>query len=144
MNAQNTNTAVKATRENIEFIKKEIAKQWGKGSAWSRGVTAYADMILENIADAAQWYSAQGQEFPDISENIALNGATSWEQWAYGGCGLVYDYAIAETLCSPSELKRRKGGELQPNQFDTWLDLEARAARQAWRRITRIINQMSK
>ena len=71
--------------ENIEFIKREIAKQWGKGSAWSRGVTAYADMILENIADVAQWYSAQGQEFPDITENLALNGATSWEQWAYGG-----------------------------------------------------------
>ena len=51
-----------------------------------------------------------------------------------GGCGPEADDAdIAERLCAPSELKRKKGGDLQPSSRETWLDCQARALSQAAR-----------
>lgn len=38
---------------------------------------------------------------------------------------------IAELLCSPSELKRKKYGERRPNSREEWLDVQARALAQA-------------
>lgn len=65
------------------------------------------------------------------SRGVLLNGAVSWKEWAYGGYGLVYDCAIAERLCTPSELHKKRGGELEPNLHESWLDVEARAVGQA-------------
>lgn len=62
-----------------------------------------------------------------------MNGAKNWKEYSYGGCALIYDKDIAETLCTPSELKRKRGGELQPNSTETWLDVQARALYQASR-----------
>lgn len=88
-------------------------------SAWARGVKDYARDLLDVI---------EGR--PVTKENL-LNGAANWNQWAYGGCGLVYDSDIAERLCSKSELKRKDGGRLPPNSHESWLDVEARAVSQA-------------
>lgn len=93
-------------------------------SAWRRGVRQYAIDLLDSFPD-----------YRDItSENclgILLNGAVSWKEWAYGGCGLVYDVDIAERLCTPSELLKKRGGELEPSSHEPWLDVEARAVGQA-------------
>lgn len=93
-------------------------------SAWRRGVRQYAMDLIEDLSD-----------FQDITlENrreVLLNGAVSWKEWAYGGCGLVFDWDIAERLCAPSELHKKRGGELPPNAKETWLDVEARAVGQA-------------
>lgn len=93
-------------------------------SAWRRGVRQYAMDLIEDLSD-----------FQDITpENcreVLLNGAVSWKEWAYGGCGLVYDCAIAERLCTPSELRKKRGGELEPSSHESWLDVEARAVGQA-------------
>lgn len=97
-------------------------------SAWSKGVRDYALDIINNLEE---WNAP-------ITEAAALNGAESWKQYAWGGCGLVYDEAIATALCSPSELKRCKGGQLQPNSREKWLDVEARALFQAWKLIERL------
>lgn len=93
-------------------------------SAWDKGVTVYAHMILENVPEGTV-----------PTKEMLLNGASSWEEYSYGGCALVYDCDIAETLCSPSELKKRRGGEWNPNQYETWLDVQARALIQACNRI---------
>ena len=60
-----------------------------------------------------------------------LNGADNWRQYSEGGCALIYDADIAERLCSPSELKRCKGGERQPNSRENWIECQARALGQA-------------
>ena len=91
-------------------------------SAWSRGVKAKAVEML------AEMYR-QGIHKP--TEADLLNGARNWREWSHGGCGLVYDTDIAEAYCTPSELKRKRGGELPPNRNESWLDIEARAAAQA-------------
>ena len=96
-------------------------------SAWGRGVQAYALDLLENLAE---------DNLEPIRENL-LNGARDWRQYSEGGCALVYDADIAERLCSPSELKRTRGGERQPNGRELWLDCQARALNQAARLIAK-------
>ena len=88
-------------------------------SAWARGVKAYA-------ADLLQLLEENG--LAPTKENM-LNGAADWNQWAYGGCGLIYDADIAERTCSPSELKRTRNGGRRPNAREEWLDTEARAVK---------------
>ena len=98
-------------------------------SAWARGVHAYAVELVDGLGDGA-----------DLSNEVMLqkellNGAQSWAQYSEGGCALIYDADIAERLCSPSELKRCKFGERQPNSRETWIDCQARALWQAHRLI---------
>lgn len=60
-----------------------------------------------------------------------LNGACDWYEYSEGGCSLIRDYEIAERLCTPSELKKKKYGELPPYRGMSWLNLQARALRAA-------------
>jgi len=112
-----------------EGLLKALRARKGR-SYWDRGVLAYAVEMVE---------AAQVDLRIDTALADLLNGARDWKQYAEGGCGLVYDADIAARLCSPSELRRKKGGELQPNGRETWLDVEVRALSQAWRLIRRQI-----
>jgi hypothetical protein len=99
-------------------------------SAWGRGVQSYALEMVE------------GAEIELTTENVKaelLNGAQDWKQYSYGGCADIYYAAIAERLCTPSELKRKRGGDLQPNTRENWLDVQARALFQAFNLIRRSI-----
>lgn len=78
-------------------------------SAWSRGVHTYAVELIESID-----YSADLSN-ETLLRKALLNGAGDWQQYSEGGCALVYDADIAERVCSPSELKRVRNGERQPN-----------------------------
>ena len=114
------------------------AVKYGR-SAWSRGVHTYALELLEGLDDdvdlANEW----------MLQKAMLNGADDWRQYSEGGCALVYDVDIAERLCSPSELKRCKGGQRQPNSRENWIACQARAlgqaaalVRRAWRKAAAI------
>ena len=99
-------------------------------SAWARGVKEYAHELLGNLL----YWTTQGRYLGGLAEaeEKALNGAGTWEEYSYGSCSLVADCEIAERLCSPSELKRVKGGQHMPNRSENWLDVQARALFQAW------------
>lgn len=99
-------------------------------SAWARGVKLYAHELLGNLL----YWTTQGHYLDGLheAEEKALNGAGSWEQYSRGGSSLVADWEIAERLCSPSELKRTKGGQLAPNGREDWIGVQARALSQAW------------
>jgi hypothetical protein len=97
-------------------------------SAWGRGVNSYALELVE---------SAENELNPDNVKAELLNGAQNWKQFSEGGCSLIYDADIAERLCSPSEIKKKKGGELQPNSRENWLDVQARALFQAFNLVRR-------
>lgn len=90
-------------------------------SAWDRGVKTYALELLENLAEDG---------LAPNRENL-LNGARDWQQYSEGGGALICDADIAERLCSPSELRKTRGGERQPSSEETWLDCQARALSQA-------------
>ena len=94
-------------------------------SAWARGVKAYAVELVEDLNDSADLCNEW------MLQKELLNGAQSWAQYSEGGAALCYDADIAERLCSPSELKRCKDGERQPNARENWLDCQARALAQA-------------
>ena len=110
------NTSIK-----LEAISIKVEAQYRKArSAWSRGVLLYADELLDNV-----W--ADGK----ITEKSLLNGARDWQEYSEGGCSLIYDDEICHRLCTPCEIKRKRGGDLPPNKNETWLDVQARALYQA-------------
>lgn len=100
-------------------------------SAWDKGVTLYALELLDNLRDLPAADNRQ-----EIKKAL-LNGARDWREYSWGGCALIYDGDIAARLCSPSELKRCRGGEWRPNRRESWLDVQARALFQACRLICR-------
>ena len=85
-------------------------------SAWDRGVNQYAQLIIYN----------HGEEDlkPENIEKQLLCVASSWHEYSYGGYADIYDYDIAMTLCTPSELKRTDNGIKAPNRKETWLDVQ--------------------
>jgi hypothetical protein len=101
-------------------------------SAWDRGVKEYAYELVEGLE--VEEIPADSQEL----KSLLLNGADTWKQYSWGGSSLIYDFDIAERLCTPSELKRVKGGERRPNSREEWLDVQARALLQAANRICRL------
>ena len=100
-------------------------------SAWDKGVTLYALELLDNLRDLPA--AGNRQEI----KKALLNGARDWSEYSYGGCALIYDGDIAARLCSPSEFRRTRGGEWNPNRRENWLDVQTRALYQAFRLICR-------
>ena len=94
-------------------------------SAWSRAVHTYAWELVESLDDSADLSNEA------LLRKALLNGAGDWQQYSEGGCSLVYDADIAERLCSPSELKRVRGGKRNPNSRENWIECQTRALTQA-------------
>ena len=68
---------------------------------WEMGVKNYAEMLVEGL------YNSKEYTVDNISVDL-LNGADDWSEFSYNGNALIYDRAIAETLCTPSELKKKR------------------------------------
>lgn len=113
----------------FEQVREQINAGNGR-SAWSRGVKEYALELLDTMEDAGRIPASRGEAL-----EICLNGAGNWSRYSWGGCSLIYNSEIAERLCTPSELKKRRGGEWRPNRGEEWLDVQARALNQAFRRL---------
>lgn len=110
-------------RERLEGIKPR--------SAWDKGVKEIAEGLLDKYEEIAQ-YREGSDPVPPLTEKIVLNGANDWKQYCYGGCAMIYDREIAETLCTPSELRRTDFGRKAPNARESWTDVQVRAHVQAW------------
>ena len=110
---------------NARAIEKKLEERTDR-SAWNKAVNTYALELLEDIADDEE-----------VTKERLLNGASDWNQYSWGGSSLIYDCDIAERTCTPSELKKAKGGERRPNSREEWLDVQARALNQACNRIMR-------
>lgn len=131
-----TETAQDAERdEHIAELMQTAIDCLSTRSAWERGVKAYAGELLTWLRDRITWDRGEGEpstlESRETVRAALLNGAEDWKQYSWGGCSLIYNGDIAERLCSPSELKRKRGGELKPNAAEDWLDVQARALYQA-------------
>ena len=126
--------AKKYTKSEIEGMIKNLKEKEKKArSKWGKAVLQDAQWLLENVIE--------GYDEPyELSEKLVLNGAENWKEFSYGASALVYDGDIAEHYCTPSELKKvgfKKNDlgnyvEKQPNANEEWLDVQARALRQAW------------
>ena len=118
--------------KTIENIRETIESKPAR-SAWNKGKKAYALELLESLEEGINggYIAPADLEGPALLKKALLNGAANWAQYSWSGCSLIYDGDIAERLCTPSELKRKRGGDLQPNSQETWLDVQARALSQA-------------
>ena len=114
---------------------REAIKNSPARSAWDKGVKLYAAELIEEMPADQEFYGSPADK------KELLNGADNWQQYSEGGCALIYDGDIAERLCNPSEYKRTKGGERQPNARESWLDVQARALYQAARLICRLAKE---
>ena len=117
---------------NYELIEKTIEEKKTR-SAWQKGVKEYALELLEHCKE---------NDLEITKENM-LNDARDWKEYSYGGSALIYDYDIAERLCTLSELKRNREGEYPPNKTETWLECQARALYQACNMVIRANNKIS-
>lgn len=99
-------------------------------SAWDRAVQEDAYSLVEEL-DGSDELPA----LPSALTTELLGGARDWDAYSWGGCALIYDADIAEHYCTPSELKRTRGGERRPNASEEWLDVQARAPRQACKHV---------
>lgn len=95
----------------------------------------FADFL--RILDIDHIETVPARTAEGITEGItaALNGSRDWSEYSWGGSALVYDGDIAAALCTPSELKKTRNGERRPNSREEWLDVQARALYQAFRRM---------
>lgn len=104
-------------------------------SAWGKAVKQYALELIEEWDENREFYGSPADK------KALLNGAESWSEYSWGGCSLIYNWEIAERLCSPSVYKRSNEGERRPNANEEWLDTQARALSQAARMIVRLAKQ---
>ena len=118
----------------VEHIRETIESRPTR-SAWDNGVKVYALELLESLEEGINgaYIDPADLESTALLKKALLNGAADWSQYSAGGCSLIYDGDIAGRLCTPSELKRKRGGELEPNSRESWLDVQARALYQAAR-----------
>lgn len=117
--------------KTIAEIRQEIENKKPR-SAWDKGVREYALEMLEDMENERKLAKETDMAvYPATLEAELLNGAMNWKQYSWGGCSLVYDMQIAKRLCSPSELKKTRNGERQPNANEQWLDVQTRALHQA-------------
>lgn len=124
---------------NINRIMDEVSEERTR-SAWTQGVKLYALELLEGIKDGIEsgWIDDEDIASPAMLDRYLLDGASSWTEYSWGGCSLIYNGDIAERLCTASELKKTRNGERKPNHNEEWLDTQARALYQASELIKRI------
>lgn len=123
------------TMTTIEEVRTALKSRKDR-SAWNKGVTVYALELLDNLEEYREYNNSDMIINRATLKTELLNGADTWSQYSYGGSSLIFDYDIAERLCTPSELKRKKGGELNPNSRESWFDVQSRALSRAYNRIS--------
>lgn len=115
-------------------------------SAWKRGVKVYALELVDDLEEAISggYFGADKVADRDALKVQLLNGARDWQEYSEVGNSLIYNGDIAERLCSPSELKKCRGGERNPNGRETWIDVQARALNQAARMVCHLAREVEK
>lgn len=103
-------------------------------SRWQKAVQEDSIWLLEELSN--NYYDEilnDTMSFGSIEgfERVLRMGAETWKDFSEGGGALIYDGDIAEHYCTPSELKKVRGGERKPNSRESWLDVQARAFWQA-------------
>lgn len=108
----------------------EMIEAHKERSAWGNGVKAYALELVEELEERST-YEGRTPATREECRIWLLNGAKDWKTYSWGGSSLIYNWEIANRLCTPSELTKTRNGERNPNSREQWLDTQARALYQA-------------
>lgn len=129
---------------NIEELKNKLNEEQKKArGVYQKAIYVYAFELIDNIADN---YITTANELEHL-ENIpnlkerALNGATSWNQYSWGGCSLCYNYDILQRLFCKSIVKKYENADSVKGRH--LLDWQASALSKAFCKINFFI-KMSK
>lgn len=129
---------------NIEELRNKLEEEQKKAKGtYQKAICQYAFELCENIADD---YTTTAEELEHL-ENItnlkerALNGASDWEQYSWGGSSLCYNYDILTRLFCPSLVKKYQYTDTIRGRH--LLDYQASALARAFCKINFII-KMSK
>lgn len=125
------------TKQSL-YLLIELSPMAKNASKWKKGVKSYALDLIDSLPDDYNLNLSRYSSvlFPEF-EKILLNGKKDWTAYSYGGCVEIYGKDIAQKLCTPTELKRTNYGNKNPNAYENWFDLQAKALMQAWRLIKR-------
>lgn len=138
-NPDNTPAAMNANETTAKTLTASILAELNARKCrgtWDNAVNAYAAELAESLDN----WDKQPESVGEL-RGMLLNGASDWSAYSWGGCSLVYNWDIAERLCSPSELRRltRKDGTLNEEPRGVHLlEYQARALFQAANRVARI------
>lgn len=129
--AEEAQQFVTAARERVGRFEKMARSTWG------RGIAAYASDLIDYYAIDVAGYPDKDGYVAAPTEETFLNGATSWYEYAAGGCGaaLIYDESIIERLFPPSVVKRSRyaaGGYRCPISGADFTGIEAVAIKRAY------------
>ncbi len=110
---------------------KQLVKTSPALSTWHRAIRCYAIELLQNLKEQNPETVKCFEEGTPIKEKHLLNGADSWMDYSEAGSSLIYNYDIAERVCTPSEFKKTREGEKNPSKNEDWMQCQARALSQA-------------
>lgn len=99
---------------NIKELKNKLEEeQKHTRGTYQKALYSYALDLCDNIADN---YITTAEELEHL-ENItnlkerALNGASDWNQYSWGGCSLCYNYDILSRLFCKSIAKKYENAD---------------------------------
>lgn len=122
---------MKITKETARKILARLDKTDKKmrKSAWNKGVSNYVRWGLAAVLDGE---TDENRDYEDMKEYF-LNGAENFKGLSYGGSYYIYDEDIAKELAPKSAIRysKKDGRLLPPNSRESWLDVQARALKQA-------------
>lgn len=129
---------------NIAELKNKLEEEQKHAKGiYQKAICQYAFELVDNIADN---YITTADELEHL-ENItnlkerALNGASDWRQYSWGGCSLCYNYDILRRLFCKSIAKKYENADSVRGRH--LLDWQASALSKAFSKINFII-KMSK
>lgn len=125
--------------KTVAEIRRSIEKHPAR-SAWGKGVRDFAEDLFDSYVREYKKLKEEDVLTEKVTNTDLLNGAEDWTQYSWDGCALIYDEDICKALCSPSEQKRYRDGEVKYKYYEEWLDVQARALLDASRLVRRYAN----
>lgn len=94
---------------NVKELKNKLnEEQKHARGTYQKALYQYAFELVDNIADDYTTTAEELEHLESITnlKERALNGATSWNQYSWGGSSLCYNYDILTRLFCPSLVKK--------------------------------------
>lgn len=129
---------------NIRELKNELEEEQKHArGVYQKAICQYAFELVDNIADNYKTTAEELEHLESITnlKERALNGASDWEQYSWGGSSLCYNYDILTRLFCPSLVNKYQYTDTIRGRH--LLDYQASALSKAFSKINFII-KMSK
>lgn len=125
---------------NIEELKNKLnEEQKHTRGTYQKALCSYALELCDNIADNYITTADELEHLESITnlKERALNGATNWNKYSWGGCSLCYNFDILSRLFCKSIVKKYENADSVKGRH--LLDWQASALAKAFGKINFLI-----